>query len=206
MTTQRPYRIPFRPFALSLLLVLLALVPACGGSRTYVWASALPAPDPSLEFVIRPGDRIQIAIASQEAMSGEFDVRPTGDVVLPAAGRFIAAGKLPDVLAAELVQRLRGVLADPKVAVLVVTRKPATVSVLGEVKSPGRYQLTEGESILDVLAHAGGLTTFADEDAIFLIQRGKTTPRIRFRYPDLVAADSRSIRFPPRDGDIVIVE
>lgn len=139
-------------------------------------------------------------------MSGEFDVRPSGEAVLPAAGRFVAAGKLPDELAAELVQRLRGVLADPKVTVLVVSRKQPTVSILGEVKTPGRYQLGEGETMLDVLARAGGLTTFADDDAIFLIQHGKSTPRVRFRYPDLAAADPRSIRFPLRDGDIVIVE
>jgi polysaccharide export outer membrane protein len=205
MTTKRPSRISFRLFG-ALLVVSGLFGAACASSRTYVWASQLPMPDPNLEFVIRPGDRIQIAIASQDTMSGEFDVRPSGDVVLPAAGRFIAAGKLPDQLAAELVQRLRGVLADPKVSVLVVTRKPAMVSVLGEVKTPGRYQLTDGETMLDALARAGGLTTFADDDAIFLIQHGSSTPRVRFRYPDLAAADPRSIRFPLRDGDIVIVE
>jgi len=206
MTTKRPYR--NSPLLLSVLCLLVSglLAPACSTSRTYVWASQLPAPDVNAENAIRPGDRIQIAIAAQDTMSGEFDVRPSGDVVLPAAGRFIAAGKPPDVLAAELANRLRGVLADPKVAVLIVTRKLATVSVLGEVKTPGRFQLSDGETMLDVLARAGGLTTFADEDAIFLIQHGKSTPRVRFRYPDLVGADPRSIRFPLRDGDIVIVE
>jgi polysaccharide biosynthesis/export protein len=206
MTTKRPHRISFRHVALLLTLLGAALAPACSSSRTYVWASQLPAPDAISEAAIRPGDRIQIAIASQDTMGGEFDVRPSGDVVLPVAGRFIAAGKVPEVLAAELVQRLRGVLADPKVAVLVVSRKAATVSVLGEVRTPGRFPITDGETVLDVLARAGGLTTFADDDAIFLIQHGKSTPRVRFRYSDLAAADPRSIRIPLRDGDVVIVE
>jgi polysaccharide biosynthesis/export protein len=205
MTTKRRSRFSSRVLATILVLSGLFGV-ACGASRTYVWASQLPMPDPNLEFVIRPGDRIQIAIAAQDTMGGEFDVRPSGDVVLPAVGRFIAAGKLPDVLAAELVQRLRGVLADPKVSVLVVTRKAALVSVLGEVRSPGRYPVVEGETMLDALARAGGLTTFADNDGIFLIQHGKSATRVRFRYADLVAADPRSIRFPLRDGDIVVVE
>jgi protein involved in polysaccharide export with SLBB domain len=78
--------------------------------------------------------------------------------------------------------------------------------VLGEVKTPGRFTLNNNEGMLDLLARAGGLSMFANEDAIYVIQRANPGPRIRFRYSDLVAADPASLRFRLHDGDVVIVE
>jgi len=192
-------------------LVLIAaltapLVDGCRSQPVFVWASQLPAPDPNVEKLIRPGDRLQVVVATQETLSGEFDVRPTGEVVLPTAGRFTAAGKTADGFAIEVANRLRGMLADPRVTVLLVTRHTGSVSVIGEVRTPGRYPLSETEGVLDALARAGGLTDFASPSSIFVIRHAQPSPRVRFRYADLVAADKPSLRFALGDGDVVVVE
>ncbi len=197
---------PSRVTRRSSLVLAAGLALACGTSRTYVWASQLPPPDPNEDKVILPGDKLQVVVANQLEMSGEFDVRPGGEVVLPTAGRFNTAGRTADALAAEVTNRLRGVLADPRVTILIAVRPPPTVSVLGEVKTAGRYALTGDEGVLDVLARAGGLSTFADEDSIFVIRHDRSSPRVRFRYSDLVAAEAASVRFRLRDGDAIVVE
>lgn len=163
-------------------------------------------PDANADRIIIPGDKLQVVVAGQTDMSGEFDVRPSGEVMLPTAGRFNTAGRTPEALAAEVTNRLRGVLADPRVNILLAVRPQPTVSVLGEVKTPGRFTLNNNEGMLDLLARAGGLSMFANEDAIYVIQRANPGPRIRFRYSDLAAADPASLRFRLHDGDVVIVE
>jgi polysaccharide export outer membrane protein len=77
--------------------------------------------------------------------------------------------------------------------------------VLGEVKTPGRYDLAEGEGVLHALARAGGLTEFADPDLVFVV-RSDASRRIRFRYGDLAVAEPASARFQLRNGDVVVVE
>jgi polysaccharide export outer membrane protein len=139
-------------------------------------------------------------------MSGEFEVRPGGEFVLPVAGKFRATGLTASALAAELQKRLTGILARPYVTVVIASRKAATVSVLGEVRQPGRYELRDGEGVLEALARAGGLTPFADEDAVFVVRRGPQSPRVRFRYSDLAAGVPSSLNYELIDGDVVVVE
>lgn len=190
-------------------VALAALVLACKSTGPYVWASSLPAapamPQASTE-PLKPGDRVQVVVHGQDTMSGEFDVRPGGEVVLPVAGRVGAAGVTSEQLGTAVRDRLRGVLADPIVTVVVVTRRPLGISVIGEVRTPGRYEMREGESVVDALARAGGLTAFADEDSVFVVRRSTPGPRIRFRYSDFAEGSPNSLRFPLKDGDVVVVE
>jgi polysaccharide export outer membrane protein len=186
------------------LLMASSLVLGCAPTGPYVWASKVPL-STSTESVVRPGDKLQIVVSGQEAMSGEFEVRPGGEFVLPVAGRFRTTGLTANALAAELQKRLAGILAKPYVTVVIASRKPATVSVLGEVRTPGRFELREREGVLEALARAGGLTPFADEDAVFVIRRGQS-PRVRFKYSDLAAGAPASLNYELLDGDIVVVE
>jgi polysaccharide export outer membrane protein len=136
-------------------------------------------------------------------MSGEFEVRPAGELLLPVSGRVMAVGLTAPELAQQLTTRLRGLLADPRVTVVIAARRAANVSLLGEVRAPGRFELREGEGILEALARAGGMTPFADEDRIFVVRRGLPS-RVRFRFRDLVAG--RGNAFELLDGDVVVVE
>jgi polysaccharide biosynthesis/export protein len=191
--------------AMKKLLALSFLLVACGSTGPYVWASSLP-PAAETADTLRAGDRVQVVVHGQDAMSGEFEVRPGGDIVLPVAGRVNAAGTTPEQLSSAVRERLRGVLADPLVTVVVAVRRPMGVSVIGEVRTPGRYEMRDGETMVDALARAGGLTPFADADKVFLVRRSQPGPRIRFRYSDFAEGSPSSIRFQLKDGDVVVVE
>jgi polysaccharide export outer membrane protein len=190
------------------LLALVALVAVVGCTRTgpYVWASNVPAPAQGASRIVRPGDKLQVVVAGQDTMSGEVEVRPGGELILPVAGRFRAVGLTPEALAQELTKRLEGVVVRPIVTVVLVSRKPPSVTVLGEVRTPGRFEMRDGEGVLEALARAGGLTPFADEDSVFVLRRHQQNPRVRFRYSDLAAAVPSSIGFELIDGDVVVAE
>jgi polysaccharide export outer membrane protein len=191
-----------------LILISGLVVSACTTVKPYVWADRLPAPPAGAEQsqALQIGDHVFVSIQGQDTMGGDLEVRPGGDILMPAAGRFQAVGKTVDMLAAEISARLRGILENPRVTVVLGLRKPPNVTVIGEVKTPGRYDIREGDGVLETLARAGGLTDFAAEDDIYLIRRERPVPRVRFRYDDLVGAEPASARIKLADGDIVVVE
>jgi polysaccharide export outer membrane protein len=179
---------------------------ACAPTGGYVWVNQLPAPTPGQLGTLRTGDKVQVAIQGQDALSGEYEVRPTGEIVLPQIGRVAAVGLTVEQLRQQVTARATGLFQTPQVTLVLAGRKAPFVSVVGEVRTPGRYELRDQEGVLDALARAGGFTPFASKDGIYVIQRAHRSPRVRFRYQDLASAEAASVGFELHDGDIVIVE
>jgi polysaccharide export outer membrane protein len=170
-----------------------------------VWASALSPAELAAPSTLRAGDKLQLAVYGQDALSGEFEIRADGTLILPVTGSVVAVGRTPQQIGVEVTQRLQGTVQSPRVTVALVSRRPPGVSVMGEVRSPGRFELSEEESVLSALARAGGLTEFADPDSVFVV-RADGSRRIRFRYADLTAPQAASAHFQLRNGDVVVVE
>ena len=160
---------------------------------------------PALRDALPDGDYVQLAVLGQDALSGEFEIRPAGVLVVPVAGAVPAAGRTLAELSADITRRLEGVVAGPRVTVVLALRAPTSVGVMGEVRTPGRYDVAEGEGVLHALARAGGLTPFADPEGIYVV-RPQPSQRIRFRYSDLTSAEGASMRFRLSPGDVVVVE
>lgn len=200
----RPRSFATRVVALVLLVSSIGLSSACA-SAPFVWVKDLPASDPRMTDTLRPGDKVQVAVRGQDAISGEFEVRPGGMIVVPVAGAVVAAGRTLQDLGNDITRRLQGALAEPVVTVILASRGPVSVGVLGEVRSPGRYDLAEREGVLHALARAGGLTPYADSNSIFVV-RQEPNQRIRFRYSDLTSAEGMSTRFRLTTGDVIVVE
>ena len=79
------------------------------------------------------------------------------------------------------------------------------VSVVGEVRNSGVFDVQPGSNVLHALAAAGGLNDYADSDRIFVVR--KSLPqRVRFKYHDLRSADAKSVGFTLQNGDVVVVE
>jgi polysaccharide export outer membrane protein len=145
-------------------------------------------------------------VHGQDTISGEFEVRPEGELIVPVAGKFAAAGMTVDQLGTTVERKLQGVLANPLVTAAISLKRANAISVLGEVRTPGHLDVPNGEGVMDALARVGGLTEFADANAIFVIRRANNALRIRFRYDDLAGGDQKSLAFRLEDGDLIVVE
>ncbi len=154
-------------------------------------------------YVIGNGDQLSIKVFNQEGMSGKATVREDGMISLPFLNDVQAAGATPTELAARLQGRLKQFVVNPVVTVSVEVARPTEVSVVGEVKNPGSYQVEPRGGVLQALARAGGLTDFADRDKVFVIRQ---QTRIRFTYRALTQADPSAVSFRLRAGDVVVVE
>lgn len=108
---------------------------------------------------IRPGDHLVVRLLGEEKpVADTLLVDPSGAVVLPKLGATSLTGfdlpTLPDSLRARYARYLR----NPTVDVLVLRR----VIVSGEVKKPDIYYVDLNATLADVVAHAGGLTEYAN--------------------------------------------
>jgi polysaccharide export outer membrane protein len=162
----------------------------------------------TVEYLIAPGDTLQVRVFQQEAMSARVRVREDGMVSLPMVNDWPVAGKRPTEVAAALQVRLKDFINTPVVTVSLEERRPLSVSVLGEVSRPGVVNLESGAGVLHALAAAGGLTDFAHPDGIFVLRRGADgqPTRIRFRWQALTRGEPPSVMFTLQPQDVVVVE
>jgi polysaccharide export outer membrane protein len=185
-------------------LALVFLIVACAPSVPYIWVRDLPA-STATRGALRVGDKVQLAVHGQPTMSGEFEVRLAGELVLPEAGRVMAGGLTVSQLQEQIRARLAGLIQNPQVTVVLVSRR-SVITALGEVGSPGSVELRDDDGVIEALAKAGGFTPFADEDHIYVIPHDRRNIRVRFRYQDLVRGEAASIGYVLGHGDILIVE
>jgi len=107
---------------------------------------------------------------------------------------------------AVVTKKLSNYMSAPEVSVIVREIHSITVSVMGEVRKSGRYELRTRTTVLDAIAVAGGFTDFASPSRVAVLrQEGKTVTRILFNYGKGVAADAKQENFFLRAGDIVVV-
>ena len=170
----------------------LALAAACGSALAQVPSdpgrtnTIIPAAPGVLQTQALPsstitntrignGDVLRITVLGQPDLSAEVGVNDRGSVAVALIGDVPVAGLLPSAAAARIAELLRngGFLLKPEVSVDAIQVRSQLVSVLGEVRQPGRYPIPGRLTVLELLATAGGLTDQA-EQTVTLLRRADT--------------------------------
>jgi polysaccharide biosynthesis/export protein len=169
------------------------------------------APVAAGDYRIGPEDLLHIIVWKNDPMSRIVLVRPDGHISLPLLNDIKAAGLTPMQLRDILVKSLAEYMPSPEVSVIVNDIRSFKVSVIGEVIRPGRYELKSATTALDVLAAAGGFSSFANRTKIVVLRPTTTTigdnappmKRIPFNYNRVSGGEQDNIYLQP--GDIVLV-
>ena len=104
------------------------------------------------------------AASTHETAFPEQMVSPEGTITIPFVGKVKAAGKSPQQIEADIVNRLTGKANQPQLLVRVIRNATSNVTVVGEVSSSALIPLTaRGERLLDALAVAGGVRQPVDK-------------------------------------------
>src|SRR5229473_2076805 len=106
------------------------------------------------DYEIGPEDVLDIAVWNNTAISRTVPVRPDGKISLPLLNDVQAAGLTPMQLRDGLAKKLTDYMPTPEVSVIVKEVHSFKVSVLGEVKKAGQYELKSRTTVLDVVALA----------------------------------------------------
>jgi polysaccharide biosynthesis/export protein len=106
---------------------------------------------------IHPGDQLSVQVYGDQSLTQNVMVLSDGTLEYPLIGRVPVAGKTLDQAAALLTERLRKYVRQPVVSVAILQLGQPDVLVLGDVKTPGKYQLRSDARLTDAIAAAGGL-------------------------------------------------
>ena len=164
-------------------------------------AAALPA-----GYVIGPEDVIAVLVREEKDMSGDFVVRPDGQITVPILNDIAAAGLTPEQLREALTKAASKFLTDPTVTVGVKAINSRKVHITGNVAKPGAYQLTSSMTVVQLIAASGGLHEFADSKKILIVRdEGGKQVAYKFNYKDFVSGKNLKQNIELRPGDTVVV-
>lgn len=187
------------------LLLLLALLTLPGTATRPLYGQT--------DYVIGAQDVVNVTVFGEPELSGKYTVEQDGTFTFPQLGRVKAGGATLRALEQELKRQLAdGYLKNPQVAAAIETYRSQTILVLGEVRSPGEYQLTGEMTLLSALVRAGSTTPGAGHEALVVrAKRPRTAPAgeeasevIRVNLTELQAGNI-SLNLALQDGDTVNV-
>jgi polysaccharide biosynthesis/export protein len=195
------------------LLALWAIAPVCAVAAAEAAPTTAPVGAPvqvqvPLDYVIGPGDTLQIFVWRNPELTVSVPVRPDGKISSPLVQDMVAVGKTPTILSRDIEAVLAEFVRSPQVNVIVTT--PAgvmsQVKIVGQIRSPQAYPYREGMRVLDLVLAAGGLTEYAAGNRAKIVRsEGGTTVELRVKLGNLVNKGEVKQNLPLRPGDLLVV-
>jgi polysaccharide export outer membrane protein len=186
------------------LLLLATLVLACG--RPHPGPPNLPVPTPSTS--VGPGDVFEVSVLGEKDLPKEYRVQPDGSIGFPYIDRIVVAGLEPQQIEELIKKQLieKKILTDPQVTLVVKQYNSKTVSVIGSVQKPGSLPWTEGMKLVQAISLAGGFTSLADADHVFLTRNASATKTVTAVISVDDITDGKTADIPLQAGDTIKVE
>jgi polysaccharide export outer membrane protein len=192
--------------------ILLASLGGFLGTAVAQAPSDAPATDPpqdsAAQYLIGPGDQLQIFVWNHPELSPTVPVRPDGRISTPLVENMLAVRKTPMQLARDIESVLTEYIRSPKVNVIVTQAQSAfsQVKVVGQVAHPQAVPFHEGMTVLDVVLQVGGLAPYAagNRARIVRTENGKTH-EIRVKIADLTQRGDMKQNLPVQPGDVIVI-
>jgi polysaccharide biosynthesis/export protein len=160
------------------------------------------------DYIIGPGDQLQIFVWRNPDLSATVPVRPDGRISTPLVEDMTAVGKSPSQLARDIEKVLSEYVRTPQVNVI-VTQPVSTfsqVKVIGQVLHPQVIPYRDGLTVLDAILATGGLGQFAAGNRSKLVRTvdGKQV-EIKLKIANLVNDGDMRQNLPLKPGDVLVI-
>ena len=190
----------------ALIAVALAVLTGCS---TYPQAPAHLRADYKNQYIIGPGDSMDVVVWGNADLSSSVVVAPDGTITTPLVEDVPVAGKTNAQVAREIESKLKKYVKSPVVTVLLtgfVGTYDRQIRVIGEATKPQTLQYRQGMTVMDVMIAVGGLTDYASGNSAVLVRHvdGKMR-QYNIRLDDLIRDGDISANVPMAPGDVVII-
>lgn len=161
------------------------------------------------DYLIGPGDTVNIIVWRNPEVSMSVPVRPDGKITTPLVEDLGAIGKTSTELARDIEKALAKFIQQPVVTVIVTGFAgpyEEQIRVIGQAAKPQALAYRQGMSLMDVLIAVGGITEFASGNKANIIRTvdGKQL-KLNVRLNDLIRDGDISANIPLRPGDILVI-
>ena len=195
------------PMAKAGAIACLLLLGACASPPPPPPAAALATINP--DYLIGPGDAVNIIVWRNPEVSMSVPVRPDGKITTPLVEDLPAAGKTSTQLARDIEGALAKFIQEPVVTVVVtnfVGNFSEQIRVIGQAANPQALPYRREMSLMDVLIAVGGVTEFAagNKASVVRMVDGKQE-KLTVRLDDLIKDGDISANMMMRPGDILVI-
>ena len=188
-------------------LALSAL--ALGGCASTKSGAAIVETAATPDYLIGPGDSVNIIVWRNPEVSMTVPVRPDGKITTPLVEDLQANGKTSTELARDIEKALAKYIQQPVVTVVVtgfVGTYGEQIRVIGQAARPQALPYRRDMSLMDVLIAVGGVTEFASGNQASIIRNvGGTQQKIAVRLNDLIKQGDISANVNMRPGDVLVI-
>lgn len=198
-----------RRYAAVYFIVITSLAGCAGGGASMTAAESIAQQSDADEYVIGPGDGLQVFVWGHDDLTADVTVRPDGQISTPLVEDMRAAGKTPTELARAVEKALAEYVRSPTVTIIVkqfVGEYNRQIRVVGQAADPQALSYRNGMTLLDVMIEVGGLSEFASGNKAKIVrnQAGKEIV-IKVRISDLLNKGrmDQNVRMMP--GDVLII-
>lgn len=194
-------------------VALVSLISGCAGRYPALASSAGVPPSTeqpsSYNYLIGPGDNLQIFVWRNPEVSTSVVVRPDGMITTPLVEDLQVSGKTPTQVGREIEKSLGRFIKDPMVTVMVngfVGPYSEQVRVVGEAAKPQALPYRQHMTLLDVMISVGGLTPYASGNHASIVRMVDGRQRqYSVHIDDLIRDGDISANVDMLPGDTLII-
>ena len=184
----------------------VGLLAACSTTDNFPPAP-ISASTQDYNYIIGPGDNINIIVWRNPELSMSVPIRPDGKFSTPLIDELVAQGKNSVEISRDIEKQLAKYVRDPVVTVIVtgfVGPYDQQIRVVGEAAKPQALPFKQYMTLLDVMIAVGGLTDFADGNGATIL-RTADGKQYSVRLRDLIRRGDVSANVQMKPGDILII-
>ena len=169
---------------------------------------AAAEPAEASQYLIGPGDKLQVFVWRNPELSATVPVRPDGKISTPLVEDMVAVGKTPSALARDIERVLGEYVRSPQVNIIVTEPMSvfSQVRVIGQVARPQALAYREGMTVLDAVLAVGGVGEFAAANRSKIIRtKNGAKQEIKVKLENLVNGGDMKQNVALQPGDVLVV-
>jgi polysaccharide export outer membrane protein len=148
---------------------------------------------------LNPGDGVRITFLNiTDEISGDYNIQQDGNIQLPFIGLVQTINIDYKEIKKTIYKKYSELYKDPALTIQPLLK----INILGEVRTPGYYYVTDIENMTGILALAGGVTGAAASGDIYIIRGNE---EILLDAYELMEANKTADDIGLRSGDRIFV-
>lgn len=139
-------------------------------------------------YKIGKDDKLTLIVQENPHLNAEMNVTGSGEMIHPLF-TIKAEGKTIGQLRNQIASRLKRYARNPIFRLELGEPRNLRAYISGEIKKPGRYQLSDTINLIDLIALAGGPTDYFNGQILLIRRHPNGTKRYIFNYKKLIDGD-----------------
>ncbi len=190
-------------------VMLLTFLAGCVSNKHPSIPDELLTDQSQYQYIIGPGDQLEIYVWGYEDLTVSIPVRPDGKITTRLVEDMPASGKTPTELSRDIEIQYANFVKSPNVSVTVsnfVGSPSQQIKVVGGGFEPRSIPYTTNMTLLDLMIAVGGLAEYSQGNKAVLLRRvdGERKP-FAVRLSDLINNGDISADVPLAPGDIIMI-